>query len=115
MSRVGSAPVRSECLQGEGVTGWAGLSLPLVAAGEQQLLWKCNDGVVLHCWVGLGLTHGWGRGEVTGAGTWCPPAMLVLEEAGGSLNLSGNTGTKKGSFFCWYLLMTSPFLRLPFI
>lgn len=78
------------------------LSLPLVAAGEPQLLWKwsrwgggCTSGWGWDC---PSVCHGWGRGEVSRGSSRCSPAMLVLGEAGGSLYLSGNTGTKKGFF-----------------
>lgn len=109
---TGSAPIRSECLQGEGATARAGLSLPLVESiiclETEQMRWW------LHIWVGLGLTP-WvpQLGETGGEqGLMQAPGALLLEKAGGEFISLSEHWHHKGILFCWYLLMTSSFLLL---
>lgn len=111
-SGMDSAPVRRECLQGKAVPALGGSRGASAAVEVEQVRWW------LHFWVGLGL----------------PLCVPWLGERGGEQGLvqvpSCHAGAgggwwefislrehwhQKGILFCWYLLMTSPFLPLLFI
>lgn len=112
---VGSAPVGSECLQSEAVTARAGLggpwwqleSISCCGNGAEEVVAALLGGAGPDPWLGerggeQGLLQVPSCHAAAGGGWW---EFISLREH----------WHQKGILFCWYLLVTSPFLLLLFI